>query len=626
MVVISLMVSLVFSVTTNHARMAQRSVDRAAAEAYADGVIECLYDQWRLALKTVTNKTDRRDGLSTAALKALVSAPPVATLPAPVNTALVSWDIFAATPLLAPTTDPAGRPVPENGTNRASRTRLHYVARATVSYKGPEGANTLTVQRTFVRAGATMFDKFHEGHKPNIEFHPGAPMYVDGDVYIGGNLFTSHDYLHFLKDVTYTGKHHVNYREEDSRYGKTAPTITNNGLGDNWDLNTPPHQGSEQKLFDTPRNALEENFLDDPIANDRNEDNNTNNDGYHELVEQADLNAPNDPLQLDPDTNERLANAADYRIEVDANNNVKIYRGNPPTPLVQGSPEYLAIRGAITTDTAIKDVRDADNVRIVTVDVDKIRTATDTDKTIRDNAGGVDGTGGDGFLLYVEDTSVGTSVGTKIVNSDNGALVKNVTSGRSRGVKLINGGKLPSKGLTVATPNPVYIQGDYNTGKTASVQPPSNTTKSYVPPADKPSPVVAGYNRASSAVVADAVNILSNNWNDMNSTASKNSRQASNTTVNTAILAGDVPTTTSSYGGGIENFVRFHETWSGDYFTIYGTTALLYASKQATRPWNAADYSPPNRRWYYDPLLGETDPPGFKPKRFEERGRRIVLW
>ena len=73
------------------------------------------------------------------------------------------------------------------------------------------------------------------------------------------------------------------------------------------------------------------------------------------------------------------------------------------------------------------------------------------------------------------------------------------------------------------------------------------------------------------------------------------------------------------------DFVTVTATGTG-IFSIYGTTALLYASRQATRAWNLADYTPPNRRWYYDPLLAETDPPGFKPKRYEERGRRIVLW
>src|SRR5436190_550959 len=161
MVLISGMVSITFTVTSNHSRMAQRTVYRGAAEAYADGVLESLFDQWRQAMKTVTNSTDRKEGMSTAALLAAPLAPPSATtLPPPQNVALVSWEIYAATPLLAPTTRADGRPVPENGTSRTSRARLNYVARATVSFNGAVGANTVTVQRSFVRAGATMFDKF----------------------------------------------------------------------------------------------------------------------------------------------------------------------------------------------------------------------------------------------------------------------------------------------------------------------------------------------------------------------------------------------------------------------------------------------------------------------------------
>ena len=173
------------------------------------------------------------------------------------------------------------------------------------------------------------------------------------------------------------------------------------------------------------------------------------------------------------------------------------------------------------------------------------------------------------------------------------------------------------------TPNIAYIQGDYNTGTTASTQPASNTTTTYVPPVDNPSPIVTGYNRAASAVVADAVNILSNAWNDANSLLSKSSRQASSTTINTAIVAGNVPTTTASYSGGIENFSRFHEDWSGDYLTIYGALALLFDSEQATGRWNAADYTPPNRRWYYDTLLQDHNPPGFHVARTYERGRWV---
>ena len=98
-------------------------------------------------------------------------------------------------------------------------------------------------------------------------------------------------------------------------------------------------------------------------------------------------------------------------------------------------------------------------------------------------------------------------------------------------------------------------------------------------------------------------------------------RVASNTTVNTAIIAGSVPSKDGAYSGGIENFVRFHENWSGKYFTIYGTLALLYNSQQAKGLWGDADYNPPNRRWYYDTKFQDANPPGFQVARVYERGR-----
>jgi hypothetical protein len=469
-------------------------------------------------------------------------------------------------------------------------------------------------------------------------------MYISGTCYIGGDLYTAHDYLHYLKDVTFTGTHTIDYRPEDSRKG-TAPTILNGGLGDNWDLNSPPHVGSEQKLFDVKMTDLDPRFVDDPSANDINSTsgpytsyNGVNDDGFHEIIEKYE-SPGSDPLQLDNPTNpnagnptnsERLVAQADYRIEVNDVNKVSIYKGDSAIALTSGA-DFTAITDAITTNTALKDVREGDNVRVITLDVGKIATAYGTSK-ITDSVGS-----SDGLTFYIADTSAlrrdatGALVPTKVFPNLAGAGT--VTSNFARGVKLVNGATLPynptnKTGFTVVSPNSVYVQGDYNTGTTATLKPASNTATSYTPPNDTPSPVVSGYTRAPAAVVGDAVNILSNAWSDANSTSSGpngHGPTASNTTVNCAIVAGNVPTTTASYSGGIENFARFLEDWSnGKYFTVYGSLALLYNSAWSTQPWSKAVYSPPNRRWYYDPLLQDTNPPGFRIARSYERGRRII--
>src|SRR5205814_5179924 len=79
--------------------------------------------------------------------------------------------------------------------------------------------------------------------------------------------------------------------------------------------------------------------------------------------------------------------------------------------------------------------------------------------------------------------------------------------------------------------NPVYIQGNYNTG---SGTVPSNSGTYTDPDA-------SGYTRKPAAVVADAVNILSSGWSDANSAQGIATRVASaNTTINAALVAGNV--------------------------------------------------------------------------------------
>jgi hypothetical protein len=637
--VFSALLGVIANVTRTQANNTHRILLRAQATAYGDAVLESLYDQWRDAMITATDSTDRLLGRTQAYLTANMSAPTTAQLPEQPGITLSSWSVRSVTPMLQPTTNAEGRPDPEQGTNSRLRMRLIYLAKVDVAYVGAGTQGTVTLERPFIRAGRNLFDNFFFGTLQETEFHPGAEMYVDGTVYAGGNLYTAHDYLHLLKDTTFLGNHIKDYFAADPRKGDD-PTIDNapSFFNNNWDQTRPPRPGTEQKLFDTPTNELEGVFLDhdgtnntDSDASD-NPDTHLNNDGYREMIEKPyePTTDPDplrdDPLQLDLKTSERLYKNADYHIEVASDNSVEVYQGNyntgngkwEPLQLDKTSDQYKAIKDSLVLNTALKDWREGGNIRVVSVDISKIKSATDTGK-IGDVLGD-----GDGLLLYVQDkTNYGVAADRTAVATAQpkiGGAGSAVTIQKS-GVKLTNGGRLPSIGLTVATPHTLYIQGDYNSGKNGTTQPPSNTATSYTPPNDKPSSVTAGYNRAPSAVAADAVNILSNAWNDVNSTAGIGSRVASNTTVNTAIIAGNVPTSTATdYSGGIENFVRFHENWSNKYYTIYGTLAALYNSAEAKGTWKTASYNPPNRRWYYDTNFQDANPPGFRVARVYERG------
>jgi PilX N-terminal len=152
-------------------------------------------------------------------------------------------------------------------------------------------------------------------------------------------------------------------------------------------------------------------------------------------------------------------------------------------------------------------------------------------------------------------------------------------------------------GLTVASENPVYIQGDYNA------------------PAD------GSWSGASVAasVAADAVTLLSDNWNDVNSFifpytlgGAPASRNAVQTAYRVALIAGkgipfqQIPgaCTCDDFGtdGGVHNFLRFLENWSGVNGYYYGSMVSFYYNHQGVGTYKNSGYvySPPVRHYQFD--------------------------
>jgi hypothetical protein len=186
------------------------------------------------------------------------------------------------------------------------------------------------------------------------------------------------------------------------------------------------------------------------------------------------------------------------------------------------------------------------------------------------------------------------------------------TSGTEPGVRLVNGQTLPERGLTVATPQPLYVKGHYNAPSSALGT--SNTTDT------KPA-----------ALIADAITVLSSSWADSASSASLSSRIAANTTINAAFMAGIVPTVTGSYSGGVENFPRFLEDWNGRTLTYNGSMIVMFPSQYATGTWKGTGgtfgiYNPPTRKWSFDMnFLNPTKlPPGTPEVRTVIRGTWAV--
>jgi len=179
------------------------------------------------------------------------------------------------------------------------------------------------------------------------------------------------------------------------------------------------------------------------------------------------------------------------------------------------------------------------------------------------------------------------------------------SSGTESGVRLINGQVLPALGLTVATPNPLYVKGHYN------------APSGYVGTTNTFTTVPA-------SLVADSITILSGNWTNANSSLGLDSRLANNTTINAAMVAGIVPTGNGYYSGGLENFLRLLEDWTGKTFTFNGSIAALFRSQIANAPWGAsADvYMSPIRNWGFDANFSDStrQPPGTPEVRTIIRG------
>ncbi len=136
---------------------------------------------------------------------------------------------------------------------------------------------------------------------------------------------------------------------------------------------------------------------------------------------------------------------------------------------------------------------------------------------------------------------------------------------------------------TVATDNPYYVQGDFNT----------NAPKQGV------------------AIVGDAYNVLSNSWNDATKVCNgSTSPLPSETTHNLAAFSGIVPTDGTIWSGAFINYPRMHECWddspcgrpSETPLNINGSLINLWQSSQGTSRWQLGGhfYNAPQRNYGWD--------------------------
>ncbi len=165
-------------------------------------------------------------------------------------------------------------------------------------------------------------------------------------------------------------------------------------------------------------------------------------------------------------------------------------------------------------------------------------------------------------------------------------------------------------GLTLVSDQPLYVLGDYNRGLVAS--------------GDAP--------RQPASLVGDTINVLSNRYWDANcsglqcrdgqSPASLNSpvRDAVETRINAALLGGTDVTSVGNFNGGLQNFPRFHEDWSGVQLVMRGSFVSIDTPRHAQGAWCGTGsvcniYNPPTRSWTFeDAFLTAVNLPPLSPR------------
>ncbi len=381
-----------------------------------------------------------------------------------------------------------------------------------------------------------------------LEFSTCATMIVNGRVHANGSIYTGTSAsLTFNGTVTATG---------------TISSPAWNGQGPRW-ADKGDYNGSPASRTNVPTIALS-------ISG-------TNVHNALELPPSGES-----PTSLTGET--RFSNQAQTVLLV-SNNTVAMkiqaglnYQvpGADPAPLLLTSANTMSALATnfpflSTTDT-FTDQRENKTVLTSQVDVGKYDQWIHTNSSIL--AKFPSGSGTYPTILYVADN-------------------RTKTSSQMTAVRLVNGASAPANGglgWSVATPNPLYVQGNYNCPNTHYLGT-TNTTAS-VP----------------SAFMSDALTILSPSWDDSMSGQSYTKRRASDTTVNAAILTGTVPSTGSSssqFSGGVHNLTRLLEDWnSPSTRTLTLNTAImkLFNSETATHQFENPGnyYDPPTRKFSYD--------------------------
>jgi len=397
-------------------------------------------------------------------------------------------------------------------------------------------------------------------YDPTMEIAPGPYMEVDGRIHTNGDAYVqSNSGLNFLDRVTVAGNLYHGSHPDSGR--------STNNTGD-----VACTDGSVQETMKRPTgDANADGWLDSrdsdwtAAASDRW--NGYVKDSSHgvralnlPIPVVSDAHAIIDRADPINDTyslkQERFEYKADLKIIGDDAGTISGYdKDGNPVDLTYPDPLNPAVTKSIVDTSTFYDAREDKWVTSIDVNIANI------------NESAISPANG---ILYVSNEDQGSNSGV---------------------VRLVNGAELPSSagGFSVASDDPIYVQGDFNT-----------------------------INSTQAMVVADALNILSNAWDDALSN-NYSAHHASVTEVNAICIQGIVPSRDGNYSGGVENYFRFLENWSGVEFTFNGSIIQLWESQKAIGLWRYGNpvYEAPIRIWSWDSMLGGMNPPPGTPRVVE---------
>lgn len=403
-----------------------------------------------------------------------------------------------------------------------------------------------TVKQTFELAAIPIF-QYAIFYDLNMEIDPGATMTVSGPVYSNGGIWAGSSVLTFMSSVAAAGQVATGTSDPfATNYTGSGGSTFTSGYTSNADtLAMPIGQTNDP-------NAIRA-LLNLPPAGTSP----YSSTGQLYFINQADLIVSN-------------SSSGTISVYLQDSNNVTPVKYIPPNVTkmtTNGATVTTNLSYSFATNATFYDYREGKTVAAVQLNV--------------------------GALTNWLASTNGSTLNTQLYN-DTGSYIDSVyvynnapsSSTSLPAVRMANGSVLPSQGLTVVTPDPLYVLGNYNASGISL----NNGTN------------VA--NTAPAALFGDSITALSTAWSDSyTSGTALSSRTPASTTINAAAFEGIVQTYGANYSGGVENFIRLLENWGSSITNTYnGSIVVMFPSQYATNKWQATGnyYNAPTRKWAFD--------------------------